>query len=91
MIVTTSWGDGNPLDIRLAEILASHGLRGTFYVPLRNADFPYGGILHFWGQSWEIEKHNLWSLLEEILKDISSHPNVLYLTNSQVLDVTRSC
>src|SRR6266508_120764 len=33
-IITTSWDDGHPLDIRLAELLANHGLKGTFYVPL---------------------------------------------------------
>lgn len=31
--VTTSWDDGHPLDLRLAELLVRHGLRGTFYVP----------------------------------------------------------
>lgn len=32
-IVTTSWDDGDPKDIRLAELLAFRGIRGTFYVP----------------------------------------------------------
>jgi len=36
MIVTTSWDDGHPLDLRLAELLAKHGLPATFYVPLSN-------------------------------------------------------
>jgi peptidoglycan/xylan/chitin deacetylase (PgdA/CDA1 family) len=31
--ITTSWDDGHPLDLRVAELLAKHGLRGTFYVP----------------------------------------------------------
>jgi peptidoglycan/xylan/chitin deacetylase (PgdA/CDA1 family) len=31
--LTTSWDDGHPLDLRVAELLAKHGLRGTFYVP----------------------------------------------------------
>jgi peptidoglycan/xylan/chitin deacetylase (PgdA/CDA1 family) len=31
--VTTSWDDGHPLDMRLAELLTKYGLRGTFYVP----------------------------------------------------------
>jgi peptidoglycan/xylan/chitin deacetylase (PgdA/CDA1 family) len=31
--VTTSWDDGHPLDLRVAELLAKHGLRGTFYIP----------------------------------------------------------
>lgn len=33
-IVTTSWDDGNPSDLRVAELLLRRGLRGTFYVPL---------------------------------------------------------
>jgi peptidoglycan/xylan/chitin deacetylase (PgdA/CDA1 family) len=31
--ITTSWDDGHPLDLRVAELLAKHGIRGTFYVP----------------------------------------------------------
>ena len=31
--ITTSWDDGHPLDFRLAEMLARHGLPGTFYIP----------------------------------------------------------
>lgn len=32
-LMTTSWDDGHPLDLRLAELLAKYGLAGTFYVP----------------------------------------------------------
>jgi peptidoglycan/xylan/chitin deacetylase (PgdA/CDA1 family) len=32
--VTTSWDDGHPLDVRVAELLTKYGLRGTFYVPM---------------------------------------------------------
>lgn len=32
VIVTTSWDDGHPLDIRLADMLSRYGIRGTFYV-----------------------------------------------------------
>jgi hypothetical protein len=46
-----------------------------------------GGILHIWGHSWEIEKFHLWGLLEEALRRIANLPEVLYLTNSQILDV----
>lgn len=35
---TTSWDDGHPLDLRLADLLAVHGIRGTFYVPRRNIE-----------------------------------------------------
>ncbi len=33
--ITTSWDDGHPLDMRVAELLARYGLAGTFYVPLK--------------------------------------------------------
>jgi peptidoglycan/xylan/chitin deacetylase (PgdA/CDA1 family) len=32
--MTTSWDDGHPLDLRLAELLTKYGLRGTFYIPM---------------------------------------------------------
>jgi peptidoglycan-N-acetylglucosamine deacetylase len=32
--ITTSWDDGHPLDIRVAELLNKYGLSGTFYVPM---------------------------------------------------------
>src|SRR6266481_3523707 len=37
MIITTSWDDGHPLDFRVAELLAKHGVCGTFYVPFENS------------------------------------------------------
>ncbi len=39
-IFTTSWDDGHPLDLRVAELLARYDCRGTFYVPLEYAGFP---------------------------------------------------
>jgi hypothetical protein len=38
MRFTSSWDDGHPLDLRLAERLARHGIEATFYCPLRNAE-----------------------------------------------------
>lgn len=38
LIVTTSWDDGHPLDLRVADALARHGIAGTFYVPTRNSE-----------------------------------------------------
>ena len=32
--ITTSWDDGHPLDLRVAELLTKYRLRGTFYVPM---------------------------------------------------------
>ena len=34
--MTTSWDDGHPLDLRIAELLSKYGLKGTFYVPFEN-------------------------------------------------------
>ncbi len=34
--ITTSWDDGNPLDLRLADLLGAYGLPATFYLPLAN-------------------------------------------------------
>jgi peptidoglycan-N-acetylglucosamine deacetylase len=45
-----------------------------------------GGVLHIWGHSWEIEKFHLWGVLEEALRCIANLPEVLYLTNSHILD-----
>lgn len=40
-LLTTSWDDGHPLDMRLAETMLRHGVTGTFYIPARNrADRP---------------------------------------------------
>lgn len=38
MIVLTSWDDGHPDDVRLADILARFKLQGTFFVPVRNIE-----------------------------------------------------
>jgi peptidoglycan/xylan/chitin deacetylase (PgdA/CDA1 family) len=38
LLVTTSWDDGHPSDLRVAELLEKHGLRGTFYVPCINSE-----------------------------------------------------
>ncbi len=37
--ITTSWDDGHPLDLRIAEMLSRFGLAGTFYIP-RSAQTP---------------------------------------------------
>jgi peptidoglycan/xylan/chitin deacetylase (PgdA/CDA1 family) len=34
--ITTSWDDGHPLDLRLAELLHKYDLPATFYIPLDN-------------------------------------------------------
>lgn len=48
----------------------------------------YGGILHIWGHSWEIEQFGLWRVLEEVLQHVARKREVKYLTNSQVLGLS---
>jgi peptidoglycan/xylan/chitin deacetylase (PgdA/CDA1 family) len=38
LLVTTSWDDGHPSDLRVADLLDKHGLTGTFYVPCANSE-----------------------------------------------------
>ena len=40
MIFVTSWDDGHPLDLKLAELLDRYNLSGTFYIPIRNSEGP---------------------------------------------------
>jgi peptidoglycan-N-acetylglucosamine deacetylase len=59
-IITTSWDDGHPLDLRLAEMLAARNLRATFYIP-RNADtgtMPPANVRQL-SQQFEIGAHTL--------------------------------
>jgi len=36
MIITTSWDDGHPLDMKLAELLDKYNISATFYIPCKN-------------------------------------------------------
>jgi len=38
MSITTSWDDGNALDLRLADLLNTYGVKGTFYIPRKGRD-----------------------------------------------------
>ena len=38
MIFLTSWDDGHPQDLRVADLLSRHGLSGTFFIPNRNSE-----------------------------------------------------
>lgn len=38
LFLTTSWDDGDPLDYRVAELLAKYDIPGTFYVPCNNLE-----------------------------------------------------
>ena len=80
-IVTTSWDDGDRADLRLAEMLRSRAIKGTFYVP----NNPYGGrpalshadLRALSSDGFEIGAHSvshklLWGLsAEELAKEVN--------------------
>ena len=37
-IITTSWDDGHPLDLKLAELLRRYDIPATFYIPIDNVE-----------------------------------------------------
>ena len=60
--LTTSWDDGHPLDLRVADLLTRHGFAGTFYVPRANREGPpvmTTGELRTLGASFEIGGHTI--------------------------------
>lgn len=86
-IVTTSWDDGDRADLRLADLLLSRKIRGTFYIPLS----PYNGrpalepaeLRRLSSEGFEIGAHGfshklLWGLpAEELAKEINPCKPVL--------------
>jgi peptidoglycan/xylan/chitin deacetylase (PgdA/CDA1 family) len=58
--ITTSWDDGHPLDLRVAELLSKYGLRGTFYIPMiaENETMPAAQIREL-SLAFEIGAHTL--------------------------------
>jgi hypothetical protein len=59
-MITTSWDDGHPLDIKLSEYLIKHGIHGTFYTP-RTSDRATLSAKEVWELSaqFEIGAHTL--------------------------------
>lgn len=58
--VTTSWDDGYPLDLRLAELLKKYNLPATFYLPSTNQERPTMGKseIHSLASGFEIGCHS---------------------------------
>lgn len=44
-----------------------------------------GGVFHFWGHSWEVEKNGDWKRLEKVLKHIGGRQDVHYAVNVETL------
>ena len=62
-VVTTSWDDGDPSDVKIAEMLGSRGLPGTFYVPmlgyLGRTTLPPGDLRAISAEGFEIGAHSV--------------------------------
>ena len=71
-IVTTSWDDGDPADLRVAELLAPRNTPGTFYIPVKGhvaaghqaCRMSLAELLELDSQGFEIGAHGV------------SHPNL---------------
>lgn len=44
------------------------------------------GLFYVWGHAYELDPYDNWEVLEAFFKKISGHEDIMYLTNSQVLD-----
>jgi peptidoglycan-N-acetylglucosamine deacetylase len=69
-VMTTSWDDGHPLDLRVAELLAKSDLTGTFYVP-RSSQKPVmnRSQIRELSNSFEIGAHTLEHVMIDRLSD----------------------
>ena len=71
MLTLTSWDDGHPLDLRLAETLRKYGLAGTFFAPIENREgrpVMGGEQLRELDQCFEVGSH---TLTHHYLSDLS--------------------
>lgn len=62
-IVTTSWDDGDPRDLKIAELLRARRIKGTFYIPLLGYDglatLDPAGLRSLDSEGFEIGAHGL--------------------------------
>ncbi len=82
-IVTTSWDDGDPRDIEVAELLHSRGLAGTFYIPmsgyLERATLTHSDLRNLSSAAFEIGAHSM------------SHRTLTHLNDKQLAHEVRTC
>jgi len=82
-IVTTSWDDGDPKDLRIADLLFSRGLQGTFYIPMTGYQgrrtLGTSDLRELSAQGFEIGAHSV------------SHQNLPSLTREQLVHEVGIC
>jgi peptidoglycan/xylan/chitin deacetylase (PgdA/CDA1 family) len=82
-VVTTSWDDGDPSDIKIADLLRSRNMAGTFYVPIQG----YRGretvspsdLRSLASEGFEIGSHSV------------SHVSLSNLSRNQITHEVRDC
>lgn len=79
--ITTSWDDGHPADIRLAELLGKYGLNGTFYIPRFNDEHIVmdENEIHELSKNFEVGGHTL------------HHKNLVVLGENEVVHEVKGC
>lgn len=80
-IVTTSWDDGHPADLRLADLLEKHGVPGTLYIPRENpldglAVMSEADIRGLADRGFEIGAHTLNHAVLPTLDDITAQREI---------------
>lgn len=83
--VTTSWDDGDCADLKLAELLRSKGIHGTFYIPInyREKSLSHAELRTLTSEGFEIGAHgwshkHLWRLQpEELGREVRPCKDVL--------------
>jgi peptidoglycan/xylan/chitin deacetylase (PgdA/CDA1 family) len=76
-LLTTSWDDGHPQDLRLAELLAKYGLTGTFYIPRasQRPTLTADQVRHL-SQRFEIGGHTLDHIYLDTVPDQQAHQQI---------------
>lgn len=82
-VVTTSWDDGDPRDVRIAELLYSRGIAGTFYIPmsgyLNKTTLAGSDLRALSSEGFEIGAHSM------------SHNSLTLLSDNQIVHEVRTC
>ena len=74
VVVTTSWDDGHPLDLKLADLLMQYGVKGTFYIATANMEREAmdASAIRELSRRWEIGGHT------------RTHPNLTQLNQTEL-------
>jgi len=67
-------------------IRVTNVIKDWFKLAKKLLEYSYetGAVFHLWGHSWEIEKYNLWEILEQFLKYVNKRNNVIFCTNTEL-------